>query len=134
MKFNHIGIFVKDLDFGILEISRFVNIKSISDTVEDVGIGVKIIFVKDASDISYELVAPNGDHSPVLGVLARDKDFLNHIAYETEIFDEEVKRLRHEGMIPLGPAKNARAFRGARVIFFLTALGFIIELIEKTGD
>ena len=49
----------------------------------------------------------------------------------TTAFDENIKRLRSEGMMPLGPAKKAKAFGGARVIFLLSTLGFIIELVEK---
>ena len=131
MEFHHIGIFVKDLDFGKKEISKFVNITSISEEIKDNEIGVKIIFIRDISNINYELVAPLGDSSPVTGVLSRGKDFLNHIAYMTTAFDENIKRLRSEGMMPLGPAKKAKAFGGARVIFLLSTLGFIIELVEK---
>ena len=131
MEFHHIGIFVKDLDFGMSELSKFISIASIGEQIEDEGIGVKIIFVKDASNIIYELVAPHGNNSPVTGVLSRDKDFLNHLAYMSIDFDADLKKLRSQGMVPLGAAKKAEAFQGARVIFFLSALGFIIELVEK---
>lgn len=131
MEFHHIGIFVKSLEFGTLEISKFINIASKSEMFEDEIIGVKILFLKDYNNITYELVAPYGNNSPVTGVLARGRDFLNHIAYATNEFDKDIKKLRSEGMVPLGLSKNAKAFDGARVIFFLTTLGFIIELIEK---
>lgn len=134
MQFHHIGIFVKDLDYGIAEISKFVNIASFSDTVEDHGIGVKIQFLQDHSKIIYELVAPFGANSPVTGVLARGTNHLNHIAYTTSKFDEEMKRLRAEGMVPLGPPKNAKAFNDSRVMFFLSPLKFIIEIIEQRDD
>lgn len=129
-KFHHIGIFVKDLEYGKLEISKFIEIVSASSEIVDEQMGVKIIFVKDNQGIKYELVAPFGKNSPVNGVLKRGKDYLNHIAYECGSFDDEIKRLRNEGLVPLGVAKNAKAFQGARVIFFLSPLGFIIELIE----
>ena len=77
-----------------------------------------------------ELVASFGDNSPVTNVLKRKKDFLNHIAYETDDFEIEINRLRKEGLVPLGAPKKAKAFQGSRVIFFLSPLGFIIELIE----
>ena len=131
MYFHHIGIFVKDLEFGMIEISKFLKITSVSEQINDANIGVKIIFVKDFSNINYELVAPLGDKSPVMGALNRGKDYLNHIAYKTTDFDEDIKRLRSEGLIPLGPAKKAKAFDGAKVIFFLSSLGFIIELVEE---
>lgn len=130
MQFHHIGIFVKDLEHGKSELSKFLNISYVSEQIDDAHIGVKIIFIKDVSNINYELIAPFGENSPVTGVLNRGKDFLNHIAYETLSFDDDIKRLRNEGMLPLGSAKKAKAFNGARVIFFLCTLGFVIEIIE----
>ena len=78
--FHHIGIFVKNLEYGKIEISKFIEISSTSDEIIDEEIGVKIIFVKDNQGILYELVAPFGDNSPVKGALSRGKDLLNHIA------------------------------------------------------
>ena len=131
MNFHHIGIFVKSLKFGISEISKFINIEHKSEKIIDELIGVEILFLRDFNNITYELVSPIGKNSPVTGALSRGKDLLNHIAYITNDFDMDVKKLRSEGMVPLGLSKNAKAFDGARVIFFLTTLGFIIELIEK---
>ena len=128
--FHHIGIFVKDLDFGIEEMSKIVDVSSISDEILDEEIDVKIKFLKDTQNINYELVAPLSENSPVHGVLSRRKDYLNHIAYVVDFFDEEIKKLRRERLIPFGPPKKAKAFDGSRVIFFLSPLGFIIELIE----
>jgi methylmalonyl-CoA/ethylmalonyl-CoA epimerase len=132
-KFHHIGIFVKDLEYGKSEISKFIDIVSVSNEIVDEQMGVKIIFVKDNHNVTYELVAPNGNEGPVTGVLKRDKDYLNHIAYECDSFDDEISRLRNEGLVPLGKAKKAKAFEGAKVIFFLSPLGFIIELIEVSS-
>ncbi len=131
--FHHIGIFVKNLEYGKIEISKFIEISSTSDEIIDEEIGVKIIFVKDNQGILYELVAPFGDNSPVKGALSRGKDLLNHIAYKTNTFDLEIEKLRNAGFVPLGPAKKAKAFEGSRVIFFLSTLGFIIELVEDNG-
>jgi methylmalonyl-CoA/ethylmalonyl-CoA epimerase len=131
MDFHHIGIFVKNLEFGMIELSKFLKITYVSEQINDADIGVKIIFVKDSSDINYELVAPLGETSPVMGVLRRGKDYLNHIAYKTTDFAVEIEKLRSEGLIPIGPAKKAKAFGGAKVIFFLSSLGFVIELIEE---
>lgn len=129
--FHHIGIFCKDLEFGKNEISKFTNIVSSSNEIIDENIGVKILFVKDSHGIVYELVSAYGDNSPVDGVFLRNRDYLNHIAYKTEFFEEEINKLRNEGHMPLGAPKKAKAFEDARVIFFLTPLGFIIEIIEK---
>lgn len=130
MKFHHVGIFVESIESGIDEMSKIYDIVHIGKTIEDVLIGVKIVFLKDSSGINYELVAPFGDDSPVTGVLKRGHGFLNHLAYTTNQFDSQLRNLRNLGMVPLGPAKKAVAFNGRRVIFFLTKLDYIVEIIE----
>ena len=131
MKFHHIGIFVDSLERGVDEMSKIYEIEHIGNSIEDDFIGVKIVFLKDSSDINYELVAPLGDASPVNGVLERGHGFLNHLAYTTDQFDDELLRLRKQGMMPLGVAKKARAFNNRRVAFFLTSLNYIVEIIEE---
>ena len=116
--FHHIGIFCKNLEFGKAEISKFANIISFSNEIIDEEIGVRIIFANDAQGIKYELVSAYGKNSPVLGVFSRDKDYLNHVAYCTNSFDKEIVKLRNVGFVPLGAPKKAKAFEGARVIFF----------------
>lgn len=130
MKFHHIGIFVDCIERGINELNRIYEITSIGDPIFDEIMGVKIIFLKDSSDIRYELVAPFGYDSPVTGVLQRGHNFLNHLAYTTKRFEYELSKLRKQGMVPLGPPQNAKAFDGQRVSFFLTKLNYIIEVIE----
>lgn len=130
MKFHHIGLFVQSLDEGIKHLGNTIKVSTISERIEDKIIDVSIIFVKDHSGISYELVAPLSINSPVNGVLKRKSGFLNHLAYVSSQFDYDVARLRKNQNVPLGPAKPAKAFNGKRVIFFLNKLSFIIEIIE----
>ena len=131
LEFHHIGIFVRDLELGLSILSDLYEIQEKSRVYEDAGLGVRVRFLTDSSGICYELVAPFGEASPVTPVLKSRKNILNHIAYRTRHFDTEVSRLRDLGNIPLGVAKNAVAFDGARVMFFLTKLGFVYELIES---
>lgn len=131
MRFHHIGIFVDSLERGCEEMGNTFDVKEMSDCIEDELIGVKIRFLKDASGICYELVAPLGDSSPVTGVIQRGHSFLNHLAYSTDDFDRDMAKLREQRMVPLGPAQRAKAFNGRRVAFFLTKLNYIIEIIEE---
>lgn len=130
MEFHHIGLFVHCLEDGIEHMGNTINIVSISDRIDDPIIDVAIIFLKDHSGITYELVAPLSKESPVNGVLKRGSGFLNHLAYVSNNFDVDVSRLRKNQNVPLGPARPAKAFNGKRVIFFLNKLNFIVEIIE----
>jgi methylmalonyl-CoA/ethylmalonyl-CoA epimerase len=130
LRFHHIGLFVKDIDYGFQKLSQIISVEEVGELFIDDNLLVKVLFVKDLSGVAYELVAPYGDGNPVDGVLMSKKNILNHVAYISDNFERDILDLRKSGCIPLGPPKNAKAFNGAKVIFFLTALGFIYELIE----
>lgn len=130
MIFDHIGLFVPDLETGREKLSALLPITGLSEPIADATLKVKVQFCTDANGIRYELVAPNGPGNPVSGVLERGKAVLNHVAYRVSDLKGETRRLRQEGAMPLGPARPAVAFDGCLVMFFLTPLNFIIELIE----
>jgi methylmalonyl-CoA/ethylmalonyl-CoA epimerase len=129
--FHHIGFFVKNIQTGYKELSKIIKIKKISKLITDNILLVKILFVIDNNGNRFELVAPNGKGNPVDEVLKKKKNIINHIAYTSDKFDLEVSNLRNQGCIPISAPKKAKAFKGARVIFFLTPMDFIFELIEK---
>jgi methylmalonyl-CoA/ethylmalonyl-CoA epimerase len=132
MEFHHIGIFTRSLDEGRKYFFDIFKIIDVFEPIDDTGICVSIQFLKDQSGILYELVAPLGSSNPVTGVLNSGKSILNHIAYHVTDLDKEILRMRNSRCIPLGSPKPAIAFQNKRVIFFLTPMNFIIELIEKS--
>ena len=130
MQFDHIGIFAKDLEYGAHELSKIFHICHRSKTFNDHLLRVSVQFCYDDSGICYELVAPFGDNNPVDAVIKNGSRTLNHIAYKTNQFDKEITNLRKAGLVPLGHPQPALAFNNSRVIFFLTPLKLIFELIE----
>jgi methylmalonyl-CoA/ethylmalonyl-CoA epimerase len=128
--FDHIGLFVADLDRGRRRLGALLPIADLSEPIEDPGLKVRIQFATDTSGVRYELVAPFGEGDPVSGVLASGQAILNHVAYRVADLDAALARLRAEGALPLGPPSPAVAFGGRRVVFLLTRLRFILELVE----
>ena len=131
MIFNHIGIFVKSINIGKSFISKILKIKKKSKVINDKKMGVRVQFFYDNSGICYEIVAPLGKKNPVNEVLKSKKNILNHIAYISKNFDNDQKKLRKIGCLPISIIYKAKAFHGSRVIFYLTPIGYIIELIEN---
>ena len=131
MKFNHIGIIVKDLNLGLDFFKSFLEINDITETIVDEVLGVNIKFFKDSSGLQYELISPLNSKSPITQALEQNKNILNHVAYTSKNFDLDMKNIRKNKSIILGAPKKAKAFKNARVVFFLTTLGMIIELIEE---
>src|SRR5215469_3122137 len=131
MVFDHIGIFVSDIAAGQKIMSAMLPVSDWSSTYDDPGLRVSVCFGRDDSGIRYELVAPLGDDNPVSGVLKAGKNVLNHVAYRVRDIERAEELLRAQGALPMGSPKPAVAFGGARVMFLLTPLTFIIELIES---
>ena len=118
MKFDHISLFVKNLEYGNSELKKLMVISKKSEEYHDPLLQVSVQFLYDPSGICYELVAPLGSDSHVSTALKNPSKVLNHIAYKTSCFDADVTKLRESGCIPMGEAHPAVAFGGSRVIFF----------------
>ncbi len=134
MIFDHVGLFVADLETGRNHLERLLKVTRVEREIDDSGLKVRIQFLVDRAGIRYELIAPFGEGNPVSGVLESGKAILNHLAYRVENIDKEARRMRDEGSLPLGPARPAIAFGGRRVMFFLTPLRFVVELIEDSSE
>ena len=131
MRFEHIGIFVQSLEKGHFHLSECFQIVDFTDPVDDYALKVRVQFCTDSSGIRYELVSPLGEENPVSGILKSGKNVLNHVAYRVENIELEIQRLRENGCLPFGEPTPALAFSGRRVVFLLTPLRFIIELVEE---
>ena len=131
MIFDHIGIFVKNLNEGREYFKSIFDIKTISEEYHDDGMHVSVQFLYDKCGVCYEIVSPLGKDSPVDNVLQSKKNVLNHVASRVENYDKKCVELRDKGCLPISHSNKAVAFNGSRVIFFLTPLGCIVEIIEK---
>ena len=130
MKFHHIGIFVNNLKKGEKFFSKNFKIKKIGNTITDKNLKVRVKFLHDNKNICYELVAPFGKKNPVSKILKKKYNIINHIAYKTKSFEKTIKLMRSKkDFAPISGPTFAKAFK-SRVIFFLTPLNFIIEIIE----
>lgn len=131
MIFDHIGIFVNSIPLGRKFFEKTLAIKKKSKIIKDDNLSVKIQFLYDKNNICYELISGLGKNNPVDNVLKKNVNIINHIAYKTNKFEKIIKFMNAQGNLQISQPKNAKAFRNKKVVFFLTKLGFIIELIEK---
>lgn len=129
--FHHIGIFAKNIALGKKFFQNTIKITKKSKTYKDINLGVQVIFLYDKKNICYEIVAPLKRENPVEKVLKSKKNILNHLAYISDDFKNDIKKLRSQGCAPMTKVIKAKAFKNKNIIFFLTTLGFIVEIIEK---
>lgn len=130
MIFDHIGIFVPSLELGRRHLGDAMYVSEWTAPIEDPIQKVVVQFGLDRSDTRYELVAPFGAGDPVTPVLKSGRNILNHVAYRVHGLDSSLADLRSKGFLPLGEPKPALAFDGRRIVFLLTPLRMMIELIE----
>ncbi len=134
MQFHHISIFVESLAQGRSHLDNLLNVGDWSEEFHDDVLKASLQFGWDKSGQCYELVAPKGERNPVDGALARKANLLNHVAYRVADLEAAMAHWRGVRAIPLGTPKPAKAFNGAQVVFFMSPLGFIVELIEGLSD
>ena len=134
MKFHHIGIFVRKINDAKKILQEQVKIKSCSKIFKDRKLKVKVVFILDKNNIRYELVEPYGKGNPVDKVLKKKVNLLNHLGYKVTKFDKWCSYFRNLGYGFLTIPQKAVAFKHSRVVFMLSPLGFIVELIEQSSD
>ena len=133
LTFDHIGLVVADIEGACRQMAKTLGLSHFTDRFDDKALGVSVCFGRDASGTVYEFISPLGEKSPVARALETKTNLLNQVAYVTPSLAESAAALRAAGNFPLGSSHPARAFGGAPVQFFLSPLGFVIELIEASG-
>lgn len=133
MIFDHIGVFVASLPEGRRHLEAFLGVQQWTLPVEDPLQKVVVQFGTDGSGMRYEIVAPWGVGDPVTPVLKTGRNILNHVAYRVVNLEQALSAMRAAGGMPLGEPKPATAFDGRRIVFILTPLRLIVELIEDRG-
>ena len=131
MLFHHLGIFVKSIDKASIILSKDLKAQKISEVIIDENLGVKVQFFKANNGMTYELVEGIGKKNPVKSSLKQNKNLLNHIAYTTDKFDSKIDELIKNDYIKISNIGKSVAFKGKKIVFLLSPLNFIIELIES---
>jgi methylmalonyl-CoA/ethylmalonyl-CoA epimerase len=130
MKFDHIGIVIRDLASGRKLLEGSVGVREWTAAFDDEVNEVLVQFGRCGSGICYELVAPRSASSPVSRVLAQHVNTINHVAYLVCDLAAEAARLLRQGFAPAGPAKPAIAYGNRPIQFFFSSAYMLIELIE----
>jgi methylmalonyl-CoA/ethylmalonyl-CoA epimerase len=131
MKFDHIGIVVESIKRSRAIFERDLPGFSSSKIYIDKEIDVKIQFIEYHNSNKIELIEPLSASSPIRSVLEKkNSSNIHHLAYSCRDIEETCNIYRDKGYGFLTKFYCAEAFEGARVIFLLSPLNFIVELIE----
>ena len=131
MKFDHIGIVVKSIEESRAMFERDLPGFSSSKIYLDKEIDVKIQFIEYLNSNKIELIEPLSKASPIRSVLEKKNSTnIHHLAYSCKNIEKTCNSFRDKGYGFFTKFYHAEAFNGAKVIFLLSPLNFIVELIE----
>ena len=134
LELDHLGLIVSDLITGRDFLTTTLGITRWTPITDDPILHVSVQFGTDpGGQLTYELIAPFGDASPIANALRTGKHILNHLAYLTPDLEACGNRLSATGCISTGDPLPALAYQGRRIQFWMSPLRFVIELIEKPG-
>ncbi len=134
LELDHLGLIVPDLVAGRTFLETALGVTRWTPVIDDPTLGVSVQFgATPGQQLTYEVVAPLGDASPIANALRSGKHILNHLAYLTPDLEASGDRLRIAGCYPTGDPQPALAYQGRRIQFWMSPLRFVIELIEKPG-
>ncbi len=129
MKLHHVGIVVENLDSYGEMYKGCLGLTTDSAIFHDPIQKVRIQFWKDASGNLLELIEPVGPDSPVMGALKKGGG-LNHLCYEVDDIDEQVRLSLERGAIATSGIVPAVAFSGRRVVFMFFPKLNLVEFVE----
>ena len=127
MKVHHVGYAVKKIEKAA---SVFEELGYIPDEITEDSIrNIKIMFMENGTE-RIELVAPNGENSPIDGVLKNNGPTPYHICYEVPDMDNAVQELKEMGWMVIKEKEKAPAIGGAPVVFLYNRHAGMMELVE----
>jgi methylmalonyl-CoA/ethylmalonyl-CoA epimerase len=130
MTFDHIGIVCSGLEAGRSAFGRLLSITRWTEEFADPVNQVYVQFGYHQSNVCYEIIAPLGDASPIRSALVGSSRILNHVAYRVPNLEAQATHFQEQRCMAAGPPRPAIAYGNKRIQFFMTPLGFLIELIE----
>ena len=134
LELDHLGLIVPDIAVGRSFLEKTLGVTRWTPVVDDPGLSVSVQFGSTpGGQLTYELIAPLGEATPIANALRTGKHILNHLAYLTPDLEASAAHLREQGCYPAGEPRPALAYEGRLVQFWMSPLRFVIELIEKPG-
>ncbi|MFN5058413.1 MAG: VOC family protein [Chloroflexota bacterium] len=128
MEIHHIGYAVSNIDLAI-EQFRLLGY-SVGDVIVDDYRHVYIAFARQGA-YCIELIAPNGEHSPVSKILQKNGPTPYHICYVVDDMDASLALLKEQNWVLIVPPANAIAFDNRTVAFVYNRSVGIAELLAR---
>jgi methylmalonyl-CoA/ethylmalonyl-CoA epimerase len=129
-RLHHVGVAVADLDKAIETHQRLFGQTIAWGPIEDPMQKVTACFMRGTDGCLFELLAPLGDSSPLVGWLAKQIGAY-HVCYEVDDIDAALHHARTNRCVVISEPTPAVAFDGRRVAWFFTPTRQLTELLER---
>lgn len=128
LKIHHFGYLVKHIEEA-LKVFQQMGYVCTGKLVRDMTRKIDILFLRK-DGIVVELIAPQSQESPYYPLLARYRNAIYHICYETEQFETDIAALQEAGFRCTEAPAKAAALDGRRVAFYVHPQMGIVEILE----
>jgi len=128
IRFHHVGVAVKSIEHSLEFLKNFGTTDGFSTIVVDDRQNVKLA-IGNWNGLTIELVEGIGEKNPIAGWLKRGVA-LYHLCFEVDNFDRVVNELARGDYILVSSPIHSKLFNEQRIAFFMTKLGFLIEILE----
>ena len=131
-KISHIGIAVSDLDYSSKLFSKILQKEYSLEEVAEEAITTSFFSI---GETKIELIAANNETSVISKYLAKHKEGMHHIAIEVDDIQEEISRLKGEGIRVLN--ENPRKGADNKLISFLhpkDTNGVLFEICQSIPE
>lgn len=130
-KLHHLAVVVADIARSAELYKKLLNISPISKVVHDQQQKVHIQFLAGGAlgDLQIELLAPEGDESPVASALKKGGG-PNHLCFEVADLDQTLKLALEQGCRLIAQPTEAPALADRRIAFVFTPDQQIVEFLE----
>lgn len=129
LNIHHVGYLVKKINAAKEEFEQ-LGFCLKQEIIQDDFRQVAICFMEKDGYV-IELVSPFSPSSVVSGLMKKYKNCPYHICYEAEHFEEDLVYLTQNGYTAIDTPTPAPALGGRRVVFLMSAVLGMIELLES---
>jgi len=129
MIIDHIGIAVKSIEEGIRHWEKVFGYRQMTEVVTNTRQKVNVVFLKKENSMLIKLIEPTDETSPIYS-FAQKGGGLHHLCFKTENMDQELVRLKGEGLRIITQPQPGEAFDNENIAFVFAKQGLNIEVID----
>lgn len=129
MVIDHLCIAVKSIKDGIIQWTAVYGYSQKTKTIINTLQKVEVVFLHKDDSLDIKLIGPIDESSPIYHFTRRGGG-LHHICFKCDNIDEEVDRLKNNGLRLLAGPQSGEAFENEKIAFLLDKLGVNLELID----